>query len=48
MKRSNKIVNEENSFKQPVAPSSKVQNNNEEITEAETKNNPININFLIS
>ncbi len=47
MKRSNKIVNEENSFKQPVPPSSKVQNNNEEITEAEMKNNPIIIDGLL-
>ena len=47
MKRSNKIVNEENSFKQPVPPSNKVQNNNEEITEAEMKNNPIIIDGLL-
>ena len=47
MKRSNNIVNEENSFKQPVPPSSKVQNNNEEITEAEMKNNPIIIDGLL-
>ena len=47
MKRSNKIVNEENSFKQPVPSSSKVQNNNEEITEAEMKNNPIIIDGLL-
>ena len=47
MKRSNKIVNEENSFKQPVPPSSKVQNNNEEITEAEMNNNPIIIDGLL-
>ena len=46
MKRSNKIVNEENSFKQPVPPSSKVQNNNEEITGAVMKNNPIIIDGL--
>ncbi len=47
MKRSNKIVNEKNSFKQPVPPSSKVQNNNEEITEAVMKNNPIIIDGLL-
>ena len=40
-------MNEENSFKQPVPPSSKVQNNNEAITEAEMKNNPIIIDGLL-